>query len=234
VPLLGATREQSRPQARAWNRATSVGLAIALLLPIPPYREPFLHLLMKDWGLSWIEAWEFIGLIAKLTVALGIPLLVVFWERRSLSSIGVKGLDSSDLFAVIAIVIVWQIISLSVRVTADQIPILSAQLTAGGAMYASLPKLLDWPALVANGIAEEIGFRGYAIERIEELTGSTFIAASLPFAVNVAVHAGAWGFYGMLSKAPLLLPFVVLYLWRRNLPACVLAHILIDIRASEL
>ena len=226
--------DQTKPQDKALSRATAVGLAIALLLPIPPYREPFLHLLVKDWGLSWIEAWETIGLIAKLIVVIGIPLLVVYWERRPLSSIGIKHLSFRDVLAMIAIVLVWLPIGLAVRRVADQIPIMSAQLTAGAAMYASLPKLLDWPALIANGIAEEIGFRGYAIERLEELTGSTSIAALLPFAVNVAVHAGAWGFYGMLSKAPLLLPFVVLYLCRRNLPACAIAHILIDIRVFEL
>ena len=211
-----------------------MGLTIALLLPIPPYREPFLHLLIKDAGLTWIEAWELIGLIAKLTVVVGIPLLVVYWERRPLSTIGIKRLGSRDVLAVLAIFIVWLPIGLAVRILADQIPIMSAQLTHGAAMYASLPKFLDSTALIANGIAEEMGFRGYAIERIEELTGSTLIAALLPFAVNVAVHAGAWGFYGMLSKAPLLLPFVALYLWRRNLPACALAHVLIDIRTFEL
>ena len=55
--------------------------------------------------------------------------------------------------------------------------------------------------------------------------------AALPFAVNVLVHAPVWGPYGMLVKAPILLLLVALYLWRRSLPACVLAHVLIDIRA---
>ncbi len=100
-------------------------------------------------------------------------------------------------------------------------------------MYASLPTWLNLSGLLANGIAEEVGFRGYAIERIEELTGSKMLGASVPFIFNVLVHAPVWGLYGMLTKAPILLLLVALYLWRRNLPACVLAHILIDIRAFE-
>jgi uncharacterized protein len=84
-----------------------------------------------------------------------------------------------------------------------------------------------------NGIAEEVGFRGYAMERIEELTGSKLLGASVPFVVNVLVHAPVWGLYGMLVKAPILALLVALYLWRRSLPACVLAHLLIDIRAFE-
>jgi hypothetical protein len=65
------------------------------------------------------------------------------------------------------------------------------------------------------------------------MTNSTALAASLPFIANVLVHAPIWGFYGMLLKAPILLLFVVFYLWRRSLLGCVVAHLLIDIRAFE-
>ena len=68
-------------RAKELSPATLVGLTIALLLPIPPYRQPFLHLLMTAWGLSWISAWESIGLISKLMVIVVLPLLVVDWER---------------------------------------------------------------------------------------------------------------------------------------------------------
>jgi membrane protease YdiL (CAAX protease family) len=213
--------------------ATLVGLTIALLLPIPPYREPFVHLLMAAWGLTWISAWESIGLISKLTVIIALPLLVVYWEHRSLKSSGVHALSVKDLLA--AVIIFFAFLQISPRLIgmADKIPAVAAQLRLGSNLYESLPKWLDWSGLLANGIAEEVGFRGYAMERIEELTGSRFIGASLPFVVNVLVHAPVWGLYGMLAKAPILLLLVALYLWRRSLPACVLAHLLIDIRAFE-
>lgn len=213
--------------------ATMVGLTIALLLPIPPYREPFIHLLMTAWGLSWISAWEFIGLISKLMVIIVLPLLVVYWERRSLKSIGVRALSMKDLLAAVTILFVFLLVSPRLIGMADKIPVVAAELTFADTMYASLPKWLDWSGLLANGIAEEVGFRGYAMERIEELSGSKFIGASLPFVVNVLVHAPVWGLYGMLVKAPILLLLVALYLWRRSLPACVLAHLMIDIRAFE-
>ena len=212
---------------------TLVGLTIALLLPIPPYREPFVHLLMTGWGLSWISAWELVGLVSKSLVIITLPLLVVYWERRPLISIGVRALSVRDLLAAIATLLAFILINRSLIWFVDRMPVLRSELMRGVAMYASLPKWLDWSALVANGIAEEVGFRGYAIERIEELTGSTLLSASLPFIVNVLVHAPVWGFHGMLAKAPVLLLFVVLYLWRRSVPACVLAHVLIDIRAFE-
>ncbi len=213
--------------------ATLVGLAMALLLPIPPYREPFLHLFMTAWGMLWISAWETVGLISKLTVIIALPLLVVYWERRSLRSIGLHAVSATDFLAAIAIVLAYLLISPRLIWMADKIPAVAAELTLGGTLYASLPRLLDWSGLFANGIAEEVGFRGYAMERIEELTGSRMLGASVPFVVNVLVHAPVWGLYGMLVKAPTLLLLVALYLWRRSLPACVLAHILIDIRAFE-
>jgi membrane protease YdiL (CAAX protease family) len=225
--------EKSERHGKALSPATLVGLTIALLLPIPPYREPFLHLLMAGWGLSWISAWELIGLVSKLVVIITLLLLVVYWERRSLTSIGLRGLSVKDVSAAIATLLAFILINRSLIWFVDRMPVLRSELMSGVAMYASLPKWLDWSGLVANGIAEEVGFRGYAIERIEELTGSTPLGASVPFIVNVLVHAPVWGFHGMLTKAPILLLFVVLYLWRRNLPACALAHVLMDIRAFE-
>ncbi len=219
-------------QSKGLSPATLVGLSIALLLPIPPYREPFLHLLMRSWGLSWISAWEFIGLISKLTVIIALPLLVVYWESRSLRSIGVRALSMRDFLAAIAIFLTYLLVSPRLLWIAYKIPTVAAELTLGGKLYASLPRWLDWSGLLANGIAEEVGFRGYAIERIEELTGSKFLGASVPFVVNVLAHAPVWELYGMLVKAPILLLLVALYLWRRSLPACVLAHVLIDIRAE--
>jgi CAAX protease family protein len=217
-------------RSKELSPATLVGLAMALLLPIPPYREPFLHLLMSAWGLSWISAWEFIGLISKLTVIIALPLLVVCWESRSLRSIGLRALSMRDFLAAIAIFLIYLQVSPRLLWIVDKMPTVAAELTLGSAMYASLPRWLDWSGLLANGIAEEVGFRGYAIERIEELTGSKTLGASVPFVVNVLVHAPVWGLYGMLVKAPILLLIVALYLWRRSLPACVLAHVLIDSR----
>jgi membrane protease YdiL (CAAX protease family) len=226
--------EKSNSRTETLSAATAVGLAVALLLPIPPYREPFLHMLMRAWGMSWISAWESIGLVSKLTVIFVLPLVVIYWERRPLSSIGLRSPTLRDFLAALATIIAYVGLSPLVISIAFEIPAIAKQLTYTDAMYASLPKLLDWSGLLANGIAEEVGFRGYAIERIEELTGSTFWGASIPFVIEMLAHAGAWGLYGMLAKAPILMLLVALYLWRRNLPACVLVHIFIDILAFEL
>jgi uncharacterized protein len=232
--LSAPIEDKSRLRVSVLTPATTVGLTIALFLPIPPYREPFLHLLMRVYSLSWISAWESVGLISKLTIIIVLPLLVVYWERRPLASIGMRVPSLGDWLAAIAILIAYLLIIPLVTSIAHKVPAIVMELAVGDALYASLPRWLDWSGLLANAIAEEVGFRGYAIERIEELTGSTLLGASIPFIINVLVHAGVWGPYGMLQKAPFLLLFVVLYLWRRNLPACAISHVLIDIYAFEL
>jgi uncharacterized protein len=214
--------------------ATAIGLVVALFFPIPPYREPFLHWLISAYGLSWISAWESIGVVSKLTVIIALPLLVAYWERRPVASIGIRIPSIRDLLAMTAILVAYLLINPFVNSIAYRFAAIEAQVAVGNRLYASLPPWLDWVGLLANGVAEELGFRGYAIERIEEATGSTILGASIPFIVNVLVHAGVWGPYGMLPKAPILLLLVALYLWRRNLPTCVIAHILIDIFAFEL
>ncbi len=190
-------------------------------------------MLMARFGMSWMSAWELVGVISKLVVIVGIPILVVRWEHRRLSSIGMRAPSAKDCVGAILVFVAYVLMIPHLRRFADAVPDMSAELTLGATLYSSLPKWLDWTGLVANAIAEEVGFRGYSIERIEEMTGSTAIAAALPLIVNVLVHAPIWGIHGMLIKAPILLLFVVLYLWRRSLFGCVIAHLLMDIRAFE-
>jgi membrane protease YdiL (CAAX protease family) len=77
-------------------------------------------------------------------------------------------------------------------------------------------------------VSEETILRGYAIERLQEITKSTWIGASIAYALDLLVHVPAWGVAGSISRAPALFVFVCLYLWRRNLAACILAHVLAD------
>ena len=188
---------------------------------------------MTQFGMSWISAWELVGVISKLVVIVGIPMLVVRWEHRRLTSIGMHAPSAIDYLGAILMFVAYLLLSPHLRRFADAVRAMSAELTLGATLYSTLPKWLDWTGLVANSIAEEVGFRGYSIERIEEMTGSTAIAAVLPLIVNVLVHAPIWGIHGMLIKAPTLLLLVVLYLWRRSLFGCVIAHLLIEIRAFE-
>lgn len=77
------------------------------------------------------------------------------------------------------------------------------------------------------GVCEEVCFRGYAIERLQSLTGSKWVAAVLPLLLFAVFHfhQGLLGIaVGTMGGAILTL----LYMWRRNLLANIIAHFIVD------
>ena len=96
---------------------------------------------------------------------------------------------------------------------------------------AALMRLPIWIGLalaVFAGFSEELVARGYAIERFERITGNTLIAAAIALLIDLAVHIPYWGRYYPLLILPAQMIFVLLFLWRRNLQPCIIAHILFD------
>jgi membrane protease YdiL (CAAX protease family) len=91
----------------------------------------------------------------------------------------------------------------------------------------SLPVKLT---IVATAVVtEEVLWRGYLIERLTELTGSVRIAAAASGLVFLAVHYPAWGLVGAIPQAVFTSAIVGVYVWTRNLVACVLTHAVINV-----
>jgi len=82
--------------------------------------------------------------------------------------------------------------------------------------------------VVRAAVAEEIFFRGYAIERTQELTGSVRIAAIVPCAIFALEHVGYWGWWHLLVAGFAGAVLTALYIWRRNLWVTMLAHFVVD------
>jgi membrane protease YdiL (CAAX protease family) len=84
--------------------------------------------------------------------------------------------------------------------------------------------------LVARAaLAEEVVFRGYAIERITELTGSRTLAAIVSLAAFTVAHLAFWGWTPLIGVAVAGLVLTILYLWQRDLVANIIAHFLVDV-----
>lgn len=98
----------------------------------------------------------------------------------------------------------------------------------------ALQRILELPygdramIVLRAAIVEETLFRGYGIERLQELTGSRFIAAGVPLAVFALAHASYWGLTQILFAGMAGLVLTVLYLWRRDLASNMIAHFLTD------
>jgi membrane protease YdiL (CAAX protease family) len=161
-------------------------------------------------------------------VTLIVLAIVLFGERRSLQSLGL-GRPT------------WPAIRLGVQVT---VGLLLLAMLAGAIVQSlgglpdndgsqvdlvmGLPIWLQLLVALTAGFTEEVLFRGYAIERTTELTGSRWLGAIIPILVFGGVHAPFWG-VGHAVVAGLTGTWLTLvYLWRRNLWTNIAAHALLD------
>ncbi len=203
-------------QARTW---TFVGLAIAFLAA-PLFVFVYRQLAANPAAGASVALRETL-ILAMVALLLWI---VVSREKLPLSSIGLSrdGIGRS---------LAWGVAVAFVCAAG-----LAAILTAfhflgirygsgGGAISVSL-----WATTLTvarAGIAEEIFYRGYAIERIQALTGSRWLAALIPLIAFAAFHypQGLPGIAIAFLLGAILTGF---YLWKRNLVANIFAHFLVD------
>jgi membrane protease YdiL (CAAX protease family) len=88
-----------------------------------------------------------------------------------------------------------------------------------------------WWRLISSlraAVAEELMFRGYAMERLRELSGSRWIGLWASCAVFTFAHVGTWGWSHVIVVATGGLALSLLYLWRRNLWVNITAHFVVD------
>jgi len=107
----------------------------------------------------------------------------------------------------------------------DAVPALAVFWLAGSTFSSSL--LMIWSNVV-DVVWEATAFRFYLIESVERMTGNRGLAGTLSVIVSVAAHLPAWGVRGSLQRIPFSILLAALYIWRRSLPSCLLAHGLQD------
>jgi membrane protease YdiL (CAAX protease family) len=172
--------------------------------------------------------------IASGPVEVAVPLFAITiavlgyvrWvERKPLVSIGVRWPCASDL----AYAIAGFVVGMAFIVGLDRV-FEAMGLHAAGANVASRPLSVSTSLLIlaTNPVSEEVLFRGYAIERLSSTFVRTAIAAPLSIAAFLTLHIPFWGILGAIEFLPWTILITALYVWRRNLPACILMHVLGD------
>ncbi|MYM80488.1 CPBP family intramembrane metalloprotease [Duganella sp. FT50W] len=175
-----------------------------------------------------IELWP--HLIKSWGGCIAVMALVLLWERRTLASIGI--VPGNYLAWLIGATLGLTILATSVisviQASKGGKAALPEESAEGLNRLLGRPAWFRWAVVVTAGITEEIMFRGYPIERLHELTGNLWIAALIPLTVFTLAHLGGWSWghlVGVLFGGSLL---TGLYLWQRDLIACMIAHVLID------
>ncbi len=200
--------------------ALLVGLVLSFVLPV----QPGLEVLIALWErLGFEEYAAFIGAAAGYNLALGVAIiaLVKFWEARPLESIGFRSVSIGDIGAAVVAFVFAAFLSTSLWVAIHGLtPVENpyTQTVLGGTLLA-----------LSGSFAEEVGSRAYAIERLSDFIGSPLSGAIFALAGNLAMHVPQRGLQNVLLIAPGEGILVLLYLYRRSVWSCILAHFLLDI-----
>ena len=159
----------------------------------------------------------------------GILLYVARVERRPLSSIGFRVPGVKDwITAIFAGILILALLALLTLVV---FPALHWSESSQESSILSLPYWLNVLIVVRAAVSEEILFRGYPLERLEELTGSRAIAGVVTCAVFTLDHISFWGWHHIFIAGSAGAALTVLYLWRRNIWVNMIAHFMVDAAA---
>lgn len=160
-------------------------------------------------------------------LTLGVYAYVLVVERRALSSIGLHRPRVLDL--VLAVVTAILLVAGFVPIELFIFPVLHLHINMH--VYDMIKESpLPYRVLLVTraAVAEETIFRGYSIERLQQWSGSRWLAGAVTWALFTYAHLKSWGVAQLIVAAYGGLLLTVLYLWRRNLWANMLAHWLAD------
>lgn len=198
---------------------TIIGLILSLIVPVLP---------LGRWGRDYSGLGKLVGgEVLWWVLAVVVLLYIAFVERRPFSSVGFRAPNWRDILAgvvaaVVAVVGMGLIYGLL-------FPVLHLQMNA-----AALKSIVHTPfwyrfiLVTRAAFAEELLFRGYGLTRGQELTRSPVIAAIVSLAFFTYAHLSFWGPAQLIIAGWGGLVLTVLFLWRRNLWANMLAHWLTD------
>ena len=165
-----------------------------------------------------------VTIVAEWSVIAVLCLIAFGVQRWRPSDFGLRGLGWRDILASLGgVVLAFVLSGLASRVV--HMPSSLSNISK----VAAVPLALRIALVLTAAICEEFGYRGFGIEELAHLIGNRWLAGLFSLILFTVSHSGLYGF-----SAALIIPglvgavLTVLYLWRRNLPACMLMHAIID------
>jgi membrane protease YdiL (CAAX protease family) len=209
-------------------RRVPVVLSLFLIAVYPLFSVPVqtsIHALAPRMGLIEARAITEGAVWLYAAIVLGIALL---WERRTLASIGLGRLRLSSLGFGVATAIVMMVLGegaayviYSVMHQPQHADAQAAAIVGGSVVYALCLS-------VRAGVVEELFYRGLAIEQLSVFTGRRWLSALIAAAVFTLMHALRFDWVQLIPIGIVAIVLSVLYLWRHDLWANILAHIAVD------
>jgi len=159
--------------------------------------------------------------------------LLLFAFRFETSSWQSLGLGRHTLVETAFIVLVGLVLMLLVIWINDRLFGMEQVLSIQGVDAQSRPMWLLALISLRAGVLEELMYRAYAINRLEFLTGNRWLAVMLPLLVFTLVHSPQ-GLRGISLALMAGVVLTAIYLWKRNLWACMTIHFLVDYAPNAL
>lgn len=197
------------------NKKSLIGLIVFLGAP---FLLKFLHIeniLLREVGM-WLLLLFFI------------ILWIYFVEKRTIASIGWKKVTAKSVFGGIGLGLVAFILFGISNVVIQAIGLELNQEV--GELFASQPFLVLMLISLRAAVVEEVLYRGYAFERINELTNSKWIAALVPVIIFMLMHL-SWGIGHLVFVFFAGGLFMLVYISKRNLGLVMIAHFVTDVIA---
>lgn len=164
--------------------------------------------------------WVLLGLII---------VIIVVGEGRSLDSIGLHAPTWSTLGLGLAAAALIEATGALVFPFLKRLGIVDY--SEGLALLEKWPLWLLLFAILTAGVVEETLYRGYAIERLMWISGSYWWASVVAVILFGLVHLPFWGRGALVWSVFAGSVFTLLYVWKHDLLACVLAHTICNLKA---
>ncbi|HAX69031.1 MAG TPA: type II CAAX endopeptidase family protein [Anaerolineales bacterium] len=202
------------------------GLSLSLAVPLiyilfvsPIFLKPHVNgptSALIDFAVLWV-------------LALGMLFFTQSIEKLSLTTIGWKPLSLKSIFTAMGLGILLSLLVPIFTLAVSKVfpPSDTGSITQVTSNFSWWILLLS---VLTAGITEEILFRGYALERLYEITSNKWVSGLISLIFFVAIHSAGWNIAHVVGVViPLGIILTGLYFWQRNLSFMMIVHVVIDL-----
>jgi membrane protease YdiL (CAAX protease family) len=183
---------------------------------------------------TWLVPGDSLGkMLAREAIwwccAAAILLWLTLGERLPLSSIGFRTPTwKSVAYGVLAAVVTTAIMAVYFAVIVSALHLSPATALAQRQAILQTPFWYRVLLVLRAAVVEEVLFRGYLIEKVRQLSGSTPSAVVVSIVAFSLAHLRGWGAAQLIAVSAAGTVLALLYVWRRDLPSNMFCHFLTD------
>lgn len=206
------------------NLPTFVGLAVVTIFLFA------INIILRPFATSFgLLGWVVTNMAVEWTIALFLLGIVLFWERVSITSLGITRFVTKDFWHGLGLYFVGAMVAGFIGYTLQYYGVdTKEQFLDISRKLVTLPAVVLFGLALTAGITEEIIFRGYLVTRLERLLHNIYLAGFVSYALFVVAHLPLWGVGKTLQIAIWSLIPTIFFIRTKRLMPLMVMHILND------